>query len=182
MIALSPITSLDDAIDRLANQDVQLTTLYVFAKPNEAKYLSQFISTDVSFVNHVPLSYLSMCPPKNDNILKLWEAELTQSTTVGPPAPWGHALSRRARYSRAMFEIASPQFVSETVKDEEIKGPGLLEKAIAPLKPAGQPEGGAMGFFDVAVGIGALVYLLPSVAVTLGVVGVATYKAYGMFG
>jgi len=81
-----------------------------------------------------------------------------------------------------MFEIASPQFVSSPDKGEEAKGSQLLEKACAPLKPTGQPEGGAMGFFDVAVGIGALVYLLPSVALTIGVVGVATYKAYGMFG
>jgi hypothetical protein len=81
-----------------------------------------------------------------------------------------------------MFEIASPQFVSGPGRDEEIKGSQLLEKASAPLKPTGQPEGGAMGFFDVAVGIGALVYLLPSMAVTLGAVGVATYKVYGMFG
>jgi aldehyde dehydrogenase (NAD+) len=61
VIALSPITSLDDAIDRLGNQGVQLTTLYLFAKLNEARYLSQFISTDITFVNHVPLSYLGMC-------------------------------------------------------------------------------------------------------------------------
>lgn len=61
VIALSPITSLDDAIDRLENQGLQLTTLYVFAKLGEAKYLSQFISTGITLVNQVPLSYLGMC-------------------------------------------------------------------------------------------------------------------------
>ncbi len=81
-----------------------------------------------------------------------------------------------------MFETASPQFVPRRGKEEEMQGLQLLEKASAPLKPTGQPEGGATGFFDVAVGIGALVYLLPSVALTLGVAAVATYKVYSMFG
>ncbi|KAH7110260.1 hypothetical protein EDB81DRAFT_894828 [Dactylonectria macrodidyma] len=160
VIALSTITSLDDAIDRLEDQGVQLNTLYLFAKLNEARYLSQFISTDVTIVNHIPLSYL-----------------------VGPAAPWGCAVSCRTRYSRAMFEIPSPQFVSSSGKEEEEGSASrLLEEASGPLKPTRQPEGGAMGFFDVAVGVGALVYLLPSVALTLGAVSVAAYKAYGMFG
>lgn len=78
-----------------------------------------------------------------------------------------------------MFEHPSPQFVSSPEKEERKEPAQLLEDARRPLKPTGQPEGGAMGFFDVAVGIGALVYLLPGVALTFAVVGVAAYKTYG---
>jgi aldehyde dehydrogenase (NAD+) len=52
-------SSLDDAIDFLNSTfSTRLRALYAFADPKAAKYLAQFIRTDVSFVNHIPLSLL----------------------------------------------------------------------------------------------------------------------------
>jgi aldehyde dehydrogenase (NAD+) len=57
-------TSLDDAIDILNNSYcAPQSALYVFAEPYAAKYLTQFISTRVSFVNHIPANLLGKFRP-----------------------------------------------------------------------------------------------------------------------
>lgn len=53
------ITSLDDAIDLLLHRDEQMNSLFTFADGPEAKYLSQFIPSAVTFVNHIPAELLS---------------------------------------------------------------------------------------------------------------------------
>ena len=53
-------SSLDDAIDGVNSSEKQaLLALYVFADGPAAKYLTQFIRTRVSFVNHIPTTLLS---------------------------------------------------------------------------------------------------------------------------
>ena len=57
--ALIAFSSLDDAIDLLNSAfSPRIRALYAFADPKAAKYLAQFIQTDVSFVNHIPASLL----------------------------------------------------------------------------------------------------------------------------
>lgn len=67
-IPLFATSSHDDAIDTLNNSDEDsLLALYVFAAPQAAKYLTQFVRSRVSFVNHIPANLLSkllniLCP------------------------------------------------------------------------------------------------------------------------
>jgi hypothetical protein len=52
-------SSHDDAIDAInATSQDALLALYVFADGPSAKYLTQFIRTRVSFVNHIPTNIL----------------------------------------------------------------------------------------------------------------------------
>lgn len=61
IVVLSQFSSLDDAIDLFSKDGVQkplVGALYLFAAPREAKYLSQYISSQASFVNHIPAQLL----------------------------------------------------------------------------------------------------------------------------
>lgn len=58
-IPLLAVSSYDDAIDALSqNHPKPLSALYIFAEPLAAKYLTQFIRTRASFVNHIPANLL----------------------------------------------------------------------------------------------------------------------------
>jgi hypothetical protein len=77
VLLVHPVTSLDDAIDINAyvsalkqskprvyrvltqNRSETLAATYAFAAPASAKYLTQFIDADISWVNHVPSHMLS---------------------------------------------------------------------------------------------------------------------------
>ncbi|KAK6373851.1 hypothetical protein LTS17_007820 [Exophiala oligosperma] len=150
-------SSLDDAIDAIngTNQKA-LLALYVFADPSAAKYLSQFIRTRVSFVNHIPTNIL-----------------------VWPGAPIGHPVSPESLYTRAMIESPSPQFVHP--KEDGLMLADLLtgdssrrsldrlyQSSLRPLKSTGQPNPGSMNFFTQGLLVGAVFYLLPIVAVAAG--------------
>jgi aldehyde dehydrogenase (NAD+) len=53
------VSSYDDAIDALTTKEEKpLSAFYVFADPLPAKYLTQFVRTRVSFVNHIPANLL----------------------------------------------------------------------------------------------------------------------------
>ncbi|CAK7221494.1 hypothetical protein SBRCBS47491_004544 [Sporothrix bragantina] len=141
------VTSLDDAID-LANGPTPRAALYAFAANEEARYLSQHIVARATFVNYIPSKLL-----------------------VGPMYPVGYPIQTEMRYTRAMFERPSPQFVS-TVGDrrtiattnstvDPAAASKLLLRAANPLKPMGLPPAGAWGFFDQGIILGASVYLLP---------------------
>ncbi|KAK5112833.1 hypothetical protein LTR16_005327, partial [Cryomyces antarcticus] len=56
-LVVHSVRSLDDAID-LANSNEDLLASYLFATPAAGKYLSQFIRSNVSFVNHIPVELL----------------------------------------------------------------------------------------------------------------------------
>jgi len=59
LLVIHKITSLDDAIDLILSRDEQVNSLFTFADGPEAKYLSQFIPSAVTFVNHIPAELLS---------------------------------------------------------------------------------------------------------------------------
>jgi hypothetical protein len=59
LLVLHKITSLDDVIDLILSRDEQMNALFTFAYGPEAKYLSQFIPSAVTFVNHIPAELLS---------------------------------------------------------------------------------------------------------------------------
>lgn len=54
MFIMHKYTSLDDAIDIFSDDPRQLGALYLFAGRGEAKYLSQYIATRATFVDHIP--------------------------------------------------------------------------------------------------------------------------------
>ncbi|KAK5064587.1 hypothetical protein LTR84_000420 [Exophiala bonariae] len=160
-------TSLDDFIDVLDNGSSQLSVgaLFVFAGPREAKYLAQHIFSQVTIVNHIPAQLL-----------------------VGPTTPIGYPVSLRTRYSASMFEYPSPQFavgprshLASRILAGPTKSAWLMGIAQKPLKPTGQPPPGAWGFFEQGMVIGALVYLLPILSVSLFGAGYASIWGYRKF-
>ncbi|CRG83449.1 Isoleucine--tRNA ligase [Talaromyces islandicus] len=56
-LVLHGIRSLDDAID-LSNSNQNLLASYLFSDAGSAKYLSQFITSRVSFINQIPIEIL----------------------------------------------------------------------------------------------------------------------------
>lgn len=150
------MTSLEDSIDYL-NSLVEATSSqcathlasHVFARPAEAKYLSQYVKADASFINTIPASLL-----------------------VGPAAPTfpQQPLDVDRRYTPEMFSACQPQAANESVTSKQLDhalfagdeaGSGkkgavtaaqLAELAVKPLKPTGQPlQHARIGFFEQGI-------------------------------
>ncbi|RMD44991.1 hypothetical protein DV735_g76, partial [Chaetothyriales sp. CBS 134920] len=166
LLAIHPISSLDDAIDTAqttASAHNSLLALYIFADLKAAKYLSQFISADLSLTNHIPPQLL-----------------------VGPAAPLQYPVSISGRYTNEMFSSPSPELVVPTEKDRlwarYLDGqisPQEADKVKAeltkPLGDIGEPEGKATGFFEQGFHLGLGVEVL---AIT-GIFGLAAKYALG---
>ncbi|THW54895.1 hypothetical protein D6D20_09879 [Aureobasidium pullulans] len=158
LLVVHKITSLDDVIDLILSRDEMLNALFTFADGPEAKYLSQFIPSAVTFVNHIPAELL-----------------------IGPTGPTGYPVRPDLRYVREMFEEPSPQIVPEgkihaasnvwKLRNTS-RSAAILAHASAPLRPIDQAAAGAWGFFETGVLLGAAVYILP---VILGTIAGATY-------
>ncbi|THZ07500.1 hypothetical protein D6C95_01957 [Aureobasidium pullulans] len=158
LLVVHKITSLDDVIDLILSRDEMLNALFTFADGPEAKYLSQFIPSAVTFVNHIPAELL-----------------------IGPTGPTGYPVRPDLRYVREMFEEPSPQIVPEgkihaasnvwKLRNTS-RSAAILAHASEPLKPIDQAAAGAWGFFETGVLLGAAVYILP---VVLGTIAGATY-------
>ncbi|KAH7384682.1 hypothetical protein BKA66DRAFT_388391, partial [Pyrenochaeta sp. MPI-SDFR-AT-0127] len=145
VVVVHPTTSLDDPIDFLSTESQQSTpiaALYIFSGQREAKYLSQYIVSQSSYINHIPAQLM-----------------------VGPSAPLDFPTNLRVRYTRDMFEVPSPQVVpgvrSHFASTIFKKANFIDAVARKPLKPTGQPPSGAWGFFEQGMVIGAFFYLLP---------------------
>ncbi|EMC98757.1 hypothetical protein BAUCODRAFT_154494 [Baudoinia panamericana UAMH 10762] len=160
-IILHSFTSLDDVLDLLNFSNSTYSAIYLFAALSEAKYLSQYIQSRATFVNHVPAGLLA-----------------------GPVAPKRYATRVDVRYAREMFEYPSPQIVGneKSRKASSLiklckagKPPRVLATSLSPLKPTGQPPAGAWDFFGVGVVVGATVYLLPIVVGSLALTITGTY-------
>ncbi|RMZ77477.1 hypothetical protein DV738_g4397, partial [Chaetothyriales sp. CBS 135597] len=153
LLAIHPISSLDDAIDTAqatatASAHNSLLALYLFADPKAAKYLSQFISADLSLTNHVPPQLL-----------------------VGPAAPLQYPVSISGRYTNEMFSSPCPELVVPTEKsrlwmrylDGQIsqqEADKVKAELAKPLGDIGEPEGKATGFFEQGFHLGLAVELL----------------------
>lgn len=85
-----------------------------------------------------------------------------------------------------MFEYPSPQItkasrshLASKILNNPTQAAMLLSIAQKPLKPTGQKPPGATGFFEQGMILGALVYLLPLISVSLfgiGYVGLSGYR------
>ncbi|KAK2596298.1 hypothetical protein N8I77_013194 [Diaporthe amygdali] len=168
-VIFSTVTSLDDAIDFLcteAQKSAPVGGLYLFSAHREAKYLSQYIDSQVTYVNHIPaqLSVIKKYP-------------------VGPMAPKDYPTSLRTRYTREMFELPSPEVVpgprSHLISSLLDKADSFDQVAQKPLKPTDQLPSGAWGFFEQGIILGAIVYILPTVGLMTYGLGYVGWIGYG---
>lgn len=58
VLLVHSVKSLDDAIDFINNNGNELLAAYHFGENAQCKYLSQFVSSQVSYVNHIPAELL----------------------------------------------------------------------------------------------------------------------------
>ncbi|KAJ5912896.1 aldehyde dehydrogenase PutA [Penicillium tannophilum] len=150
VLLVHPITSLDDAIDTVQRSPA---ASYIFANPDSAKYLAQFIDAHLSWVNHIPMDML-----------------------IGPVIPYSSALGESTRYSIDIFEVPRSQIVIEGMASSRIKtflgatgtqaAAKMWQTSIAPLKPTGQRPGKAVGHFEQGLISGAIVALISGLAIT----------------
>ncbi|KAL4892402.1 Aldehyde/histidinol dehydrogenase [Aspergillus ambiguus] len=147
VLIVHPITSLDDAID-FSNSLGGLTATYAFAIPSAAKYLTQFIDSHISWVNHVPLDML-----------------------IGPALPTNSVLSR-TRYTTEVLQVPRPQYITESSQADLVKavlnpskkGQDAWKEALSPLPPTKQRAGFHIGFFEQGIITGGLITLFSLVA------------------
>ncbi|KAF4414651.1 aldehyde dehydrogenase [Fusarium acutatum] len=134
LLTLYPFRSLDHAIDLLAQQQSGSPALatYLFANPETAKYLSQFIEGAATFVNHVPTELL-----------------------LGPAFPHTKPVDLKFRYPRDVLTLPRPQYIHSG--RPAAKG-GLSSKiaalkiqALAPVVVPYRHSGADLGFFDRGV-------------------------------
>ncbi|KAJ9653753.1 hypothetical protein H2198_007100 [Neophaeococcomyces mojaviensis] len=158
LLLIVPISSMDDAINHLGQEAVTLRATYLFCAPPAAKYLSQFISSSVSTINHIPNELL-----------------------IGPPAPSGHSVSIQPRYTTDMFSIAQPEIIevsalSHTLsvlvsQDSAVREKRKAEEAVdITLHRVKEAFGPPIGFFEQGLLFGLGCILVG--AVTAGVVSV----------
>ncbi|EOA89727.1 uncharacterized protein SETTUDRAFT_57859, partial [Exserohilum turcica Et28A] len=147
-IVVCKYTSLDDAIEVLnpgAEKPTPIAAFYLFTGPREAKYFSHSINSQVNYINHIP-----------------------SQLTVGPTVALGYPTDLKWRYTRAMFEMPSPQVMPppkpHMVSTVFQEADHIDQIAQRPLKPTGQPVAGAWGFFEQGIWLGALVYVLPLIS------------------
>ncbi|KXH55528.1 hypothetical protein CNYM01_09512 [Colletotrichum nymphaeae SA-01] len=133
-----PITTSSGLVDSIYTHEFEnpLLAAYLFASPDAAKYLSQFLPAHVSLINQIPSNLL-----------------------LGPAAPLSHEAAFEFRYNREMFSVARPQFVEKPAgalaKLEQlltssgtITAQNLHALAVAPLRPTNQPGNSRLGFFE----------------------------------
>ncbi|TKA76331.1 hypothetical protein B0A49_02688 [Cryomyces minteri] len=155
------VRSLDDAID-LANSDEDLLASYLFATPAAGKYLSQFIRSNVSFVNHIPVELL-----------------------VGPAAPINYPVSATTRYSSMLFTKSRPQYIVPSQRSSvlgEVLRTGsraalsqVYGEATASLPIAEKrSEGASIGFFEQGIVTGLSMTFVPLLA------GIGTLGYFGL--
>lgn len=145
ILVVHSITSMDDAIDFLntsskGNTDPLLAS-YIFASPAATKYIGQFVSSDLTFANHIPVEIL-----------------------IGPPAPQGMSVGPQVhpRYPVELFGRPSPQIVSRSEQSlaltelvdgvSEVKS--LASKLDLSVMAMNEPNANAVGFFEQGILLG----------------------------
>ncbi|KAF7715071.1 Uncharacterized protein PECH_003541 [Penicillium ucsense] len=166
VLVVHPVTSLDDAIDMNFNQT--LAAVYAFAAPASAKYLTQFIDADISWVNHVPSNML-----------------------IGPAIPRNTPYSQTTRYAISHFQKPRPQLITpstatfavNSVLDTKstVRSDALWRAALSPLPPTKQRAGFKIGFFEQGILTGVSITLISLVA-TFSTVGYYTWVYVRMRG
>ena len=154
LLLIVPISSMDDAINMLGNDNQPRSRLradYLFCAPAAAKYLGQFIPSALTCANHIPVELL-----------------------IGPPAPEGIAASTQPRYNPDMFSLASPEYIQQSSLSQTLSvllssdsDPKARKHAEEELDVAIQrvPEafGPPIGFFEQGLLFGLSCFLVTAV-------------------
>ncbi|KAK5113553.1 hypothetical protein LTR62_003422 [Meristemomyces frigidus] len=155
VMVVHAMRSLDDVIDTTNNTGDSVPSLaaYHFSDAASAKYLTQFIESAVTFVNHIPRNML-----------------------VGPAFPACLPVNPEARYSPDMFQLARPAFskttISATALDAALSAQTststqkLMAEATAPLALMKRNPGGGVGFFEQGFLMNAALLLTTTLSVS----------------
>ncbi|OOQ86815.1 aldehyde dehydrogenase PutA [Penicillium brasilianum] len=159
VLLVHPVTSLDDAIDVSFNEN--LAAVYAFAAPASAKYLTQFIDADISWVNHVPSHML-----------------------IGPALPRNTPYSPQTRYATSQFQKPRTQLIIPSAtanatqiilgNENTVRSDALWREALAPLPSTKQRPGFKIGFFEQGIITGVSLTLISLVA-TVSTLGYYTW-------
>jgi acyl-CoA reductase-like NAD-dependent aldehyde dehydrogenase len=159
-----PIVACSSLVDAVFSQKTESPLLagYFFAEPSTAKFLSQHLDCHITCINQIPTHLL-----------------------FGPAAPIAHPASYYYRYSKDMFSVPRPQYITTSPELFSVSAKILdnmnhtSEKAMrslatAPLAPTGQGKGFAIGFFEQGLLTGAAVALtvvVPAISYGTYVIG-----------
>ncbi|KAL1305027.1 hypothetical protein AAFC00_003926 [Neodothiora populina] len=159
--------SLDDAIDVLNSDGQENLAAYHWGSAGQCRYLSQFISARVTFVNHIPADLL-----------------------VGPAFPDNAMIDASVRFPTSLFSKPTPAFVTQstraTVVADALMAPSTSERRLLlerlrdeamkelPDYKRKQKSRAAFGFFEQAMLINLGLVLLSTVTVVSG--GVYGFK------
>ncbi|CAK1359540.1 unnamed protein product [Cercospora beticola] len=165
VLAVYATKSLDDAIDLIGSRTTKpLLAAYHFSNARTGKYLSQFISSEASFVNHVPRELL-----------------------LGPPAVSGREFAIDNRYPIDSFTISRPVQINASPQSLRIAGilatsssnaaQKLITEAASPLKAFKRNPGGGIGYFEQGFLLGAGLILASTL--TVSATGVYWFLRWG---
>lgn len=134
-LSVKPVRSLDDAINLLDNHAGPFLAAYHFCDLGSAKYLSQFVDAEVTFINQIPRQLL-----------------------IGPAAPRGRPFDVAHRFPISLFSKQRPTFVTPVSESSQLltslspsdnaTAQTLLKEAKKPLKAMKRSQGGGVGFFE----------------------------------
>jgi hypothetical protein len=130
VLVVHSVKSLDDAIDFINNNGSELLAAYHFGENAQCKYLSQFVASQVSYVNHIPAELLG------EFLTCTYQKRKSRLTffSVGPAFPIGHPITS-TRYPTALFTRPTPAFVNNTTQSKAVEsalnGASKSEKSAA---------------------------------------------------
>lgn len=162
LLLIHPVRSIDDAID-FANKDSEepLSAVFAFGTPEVAKYVSQFIRSHLTCVNHIPVELL-----------------------VAPITPVGYETKLNGPYSKEMFSIPKPELIQfeekssslcQILDENDTLGASKLRRTAETMNTkVQQPAGSAFGFFEQGLILGATLVL------TTAIVGNILFWKYGV--
>ncbi|KAF2214210.1 hypothetical protein CERZMDRAFT_22385, partial [Cercospora zeae-maydis SCOH1-5] len=155
VLAIHAIKSLDDAIDLVGSRGTKpVLAAYHFCNARTAKYLSQFIASETTFVNHLPRALL-----------------------LGPPAASGRDSVTGSRYSIDDFTVRRPVLLSASSQNLRMANvlatssstvaQKLIAEAASPLKAFKRDPGGGIGYFEQGFFLGAGLILASTLTVSV---------------
>ena len=136
ILTIHSIRSLDDGIDTICSRPSSpCTATYHLGSPETGKYLSQFMPSAASFVNHVPRELL-----------------------LGPASPQSHTLDLANRYPANLFTVPRPQYIVPTAESQKLApafaadgnsyARQLAAEAVQDLQVMNRASGKSVGFFE----------------------------------
>ncbi|KAK1065909.1 hypothetical protein LTR74_007623 [Friedmanniomyces endolithicus] len=166
VLVVHAVRSLDDVIDLVGSTSKGMPALaaFHFSNPASAKYLTQFIDANVSFVNSIPRELL-----------------------VGPAYPTAHPIDLAMRYPPHLFTEPRPAYIKRAAGSQKIflalassdnaAAHALIAEATAPLAAMKRHPGGGVGFFEQGFLMNAALILTTTLSLSgTGIYWVVKYR------